>query len=73
MDEIAAAGIISTSPFIAINRETVREEFDMEYPAIGFDVTVDPDIPPGDYSLVLESSDGELVYLAGVLTIGPEN
>ena len=54
-----------------INRETVKEEFDIDFPAIGFEITVAPNIPPGDYSLVLESTDGEVVYLAGVVTIEP--
>jgi len=71
IDEIAAGRISSTSPFIVINRETVKEEFDIDFPAIGFEITVASNIPPGDYSLVLESTDGEVVYLAGVVTIEP--
>jgi len=71
IDEIAAGRISSTSPFLVINRETVKEEFDIDFPAIGFEITVAPNIPPGDYSLVLESTDGEVVYLAGVVTIEP--
>lgn len=71
MDEIEATGISSTSPFITINRETVNPEFDTDFPVIGFEITIAPRTPPGDYSLVLETSDGELAYLAGVLTIEP--
>ena len=72
MDEIVPGGIASTSPFIRIHRETVSEEFDTDYPAIGFEITVAPETPPGEYSLLLESNDGELVYLVGALTIEPE-
>jgi len=70
VDEISPAGIATTSPFIAINPDTLnKEEFDTPYPVISFEVAVAPDTPDGEYSIVLQSGDGELVYLAGALTI----
>ncbi len=71
MDEIPPSGISSTSPFISIDPESVIEEqFDTPYPAISFEITVARNTPAGEYSIVLESSEGEIVYVVGALTIG---
>jgi matrixin len=70
MDELPFGGVSSTSPFIAVNPDSLAaEEFDTPYPVISFEITVAPDTPTGEYSLLLQSSDGELVYLVGALTI----
>ncbi len=70
IDEIPAGGISSTSPFISIDPESVSEEqFDTPYPAISFDVTVARNTPAGEYSILLQISDGEIAYLVGALTI----
>jgi hypothetical protein len=72
LDQIPASGISVTSPFITVNQSTVTEEqFDTPYPVISFEITIDPYTPPGDYTIRLQSSDGEYVYLAGALTIEP--
>ena len=70
IDEIAPGGISSTSPFISIDPESVNEEqFDTPYPAISFEITVARNTPAGEYSVVLQTADGEIAYLVGVLTI----
>jgi hypothetical protein len=70
VDEIPATGVSSTSPFIQVNPDTVTsEEFDAPYPVISFQITVARETLPGEYSIVLQSSDGEFVYLVGALTI----
>jgi hypothetical protein len=70
VDRIPASGISITSPFITVNQSTVIEEqFDTPYPVISFEITVDPYSPAGDYSIRLQSADGEYAYLAGALTI----
>lgn len=70
LDRIPASGISITSPFITVNQSSVTEEqFDTPFPVISFEVTVDPYAPAGDYSIRLQSSDGEYVYLAGALSI----
>jgi hypothetical protein len=70
LDQIPASGISITSPFITVNQSSVTEEqFDTPYPVISFELTIDPYTPPGDYTIRLQSSDGEYVYLAGALTI----
>jgi hypothetical protein len=70
IDEIPAGGISSTSPFISIDPESVSEEqFDTPYPAISFEITVARNAPTGEYSILLQSADGEIAYLVGALTI----
>jgi len=70
IDEVPAAGISSTSPFISIDPDSVNEEqFDTPYPAISFEITVGRNTPAGEYSILLQSADGEIVYLVGALTI----
>ena len=74
LDKILANGIFTGSPFITVNQSTLAEEdFDTPYPVIGFEVTVAPDTPAGDYSIRLQSIDGELAYLVGALTIDTED
>jgi hypothetical protein len=72
LDQIAADGISISSPFISVDPATLTEEqFDTPYPVISFEVTIAPNAPPGDYSIRLQSTSGELAYLAGAMTIGP--
>jgi hypothetical protein len=44
----------------------------MSYPVISFDVKVDANIQPGDYTVRLQSPLGEVAYLPGALTIEPK-
>lgn len=70
IDEIPLGGISASSRFITINPESMAaEEFDTPYPVVSFEITVSPDTPPGEYSLVLQTGEGEIAYLAGALTI----
>jgi hypothetical protein len=70
IDEIPLGGIITTSPFITVNSESLAaEDFDTPYPVVSFQITLAADTPPGEYSLVLQSSEGEMAYLVGALTI----
>jgi hypothetical protein len=70
INEVPPGGISSTSPFISIDPDSVSEaEFDTPYPAISFEITVARNTPAGEYSILLQSSDGEIVYLVGALTI----
>jgi hypothetical protein len=70
IDEVPAAGISSTSPFITVDPESLTEEnFDTPYPAISFEITVARNAPAGDYSIVLQTAYGEIAYLVGALAI----
>src|SRR6266404_3106465 len=72
LDQIPASGISISSPFLTVDQSSVAEaQFDTPYPAISFEITVDPYAPPGEYSIRLQSTNGEFVYLAGALTIDP--
>ena len=72
LDQIPASGISISSPYFTVNQSSLAEEqFDTSYPVISFEVTIDPYAPPGEYSIRLQSVDGEFVYLAGALTIDP--
>jgi hypothetical protein len=74
LDQILANGVSVSSPFISVNPASLAfEEFDTSYPVISFEITVAPNTPPGEYSIRLQSPDGELAYLAGALTIDPES
>lgn len=73
LDQILANGISVSSPFITVDPASLAlAEFDTSYPVISFEITVAPNAPPGEYSIRLESPDGELAYLAGAITIDPE-
>jgi len=70
IDELPLGGIIATSPFITVNSDSLAaEDFDTPYPVVSFQISLAADTPPGEYSLVLQSSEGEMAYLVGALTI----
>jgi hypothetical protein len=72
IDDIGPTGVAVSSPFMSIDSETLtNEEFDLRSAVISFEIAVSAKTPAGDYSLVLRSSDGEMVYLVGVLTVEP--
>jgi len=72
LDQIAESGISASSPLIRIVPQTLSsEEFATPYPVISFQVTVGADAAAGDYSIRLQSVNGERSYLAGAIRIGP--
>ena len=74
VDQVPVEGISLSSPFMSVNAATVRpEEFATPFPVISFDVKIARNVPPGDYSIRLRSSTGELAYLAGAVTIERES
>jgi hypothetical protein len=46
-----------------------QAKFDTPYPVISFDIAVSADIQPGDFTIRLQSSNGELAFLPGAITI----
>lgn len=70
LDGIEADSIMLSSPLMSVNAGTLRDEvFDVPYPVISFEITVARNIQPGDYSIRLSSTGGELAYLAGAITV----
>jgi hypothetical protein len=70
VDDVALEGISLSSSLIRIIPESLREvSFDVAFPVIAFDVTVDGRIQPGDYTIRLQSRSGELAFLPGAITI----
>jgi hypothetical protein len=70
VDDLSLEGISFSSSLIRIIPESLREEaFDVGYPVMAFDATVDGRIQPGDYSIRLQSRGGELAFLPGAITI----
>lgn len=72
VDQVPVDGISVTSPYMAVDPDTLRrEQFSTSFPVIGFDVTVAPNVTFGDFSLRLQSNSGEVAYVAGGITIDP--
>jgi hypothetical protein len=70
LDQVSVEGISFSSPLMQIDSLSLTEEdFGTPYPVISFRVIVGANIQPGDYSVRLRSTDGELAYLPGALTI----
>ena len=73
VDELSLEGISFSSSLVRIIPESLREvAFDVAYPVIAFDATVDGRIQAGDYTIRLQTRSGELAFLPGAITIdGP--
>jgi hypothetical protein len=72
IDQLPAGGISVDSPFMKVNPASLEsQQFGTSYPVVSFDLTVAPNAQAGDYSLRLQSTNGEVAYVAGGLTIDP--
>jgi hypothetical protein len=72
IDQIALDGISISSPVIRIVPDSLRNDaFPAAYPVIAFDLIVGDSIPPGDYTIRLQSANGEVAFLPGAITIEP--
>ncbi len=70
IDDVSLEGISFSSSYIRIIPESLRDTaFDVTYPVMAFDVTVDGRIQPGDYTIRLQSRSGELAFLPGAISI----
>jgi hypothetical protein len=69
-NQLSKGGITTTSPFITVDAASVADvDFGNRLAVVSFDVLVSPDAPAGDYSLRLQSLNGEVAYVVGGLTI----
>ncbi len=73
VDQVEAAGISLSSPGMHVVADSLKEvDFGTSYPVISFGVVVDALVRPGDYSIRLQTTDGEVAYLPGALAVsGP--
>ena len=70
LDQVSADDISISSPLIKVDTSTVElQNFGTDYPVISFQITVPANVQPGDYTIRLRSTTGELAYLPGALTI----
>ncbi len=70
LKQLAPDGVSVTSPFLLISPGSIaQQQFGAGLSVISFDVMVSEDAPAGDYSVRLQSSTGEVAFIAGGLTI----
>lgn len=68
--QLSKGGISTASPFIVVDQTSVADvNFGNKLSVVSFDVLVSQDAPAGDYSLRLQSLNGEVAYIMGGLTI----
>lgn len=74
VDQVPGSGLVLSSPFITVDPASLTlQQFPSATPVISFEISVAADIPPGDYSIRLQSNSGEVAYLVGGVTINPAN
>ena len=68
--QLSKNGITTTSPFIIVDPASVVDvNFGNKLSVVSFDVSVGVGVKEGDYSLRLQSINGEVAYIVGGLTI----
>jgi hypothetical protein len=73
LDQLASAGIQVASSFITVESSSMKlQQLGTTYPIISFNIKVDEDIPSGEYDLRFRSTNGEVSYIAGGLTVDGE-
>jgi hypothetical protein len=69
--QLSKTGLSTSSPFVVIDQASVADvDFGNGLSVISFDVAVGAGAAEGDYSLRLQSLNGEVAYVVGGLTIG---
>jgi hypothetical protein len=72
VEQIPEAAIQVNSPFFKIEPGSlVLEQFGTSFPVVSLELEVAANAPFGDYSIRLQSTSGEVAYLAGAITIDP--
>ena len=73
IDDVSLEGISFSSRFIVVVPESRRDAtFEVPYPVIALDITVDKQIQAGDYTIRLQAGSGERAYLPGAITVEPK-
>jgi hypothetical protein len=70
VDQIPGSGLVLSSPFITVDPASLTlQQYPSATPVISFEISVAANIPPGDYTIRLQSNSGELAYLVGGVTV----
>jgi len=67
--QVPSGGISVTSPFVTVDQSSVTQQAFGATQVLRFNVTVDVAAPPGEYSIRLQASFGQVAYLTGGLTV----
>lgn len=74
IDLVPGHGLSFSSPLITVDAASLTLQRSQEgMKVISFDVTLLPDVAPGDYTIRLQSNSGETAYLVGGLTVLPQS
>lgn len=72
VDQVPGTGFLVSSPFIMVDPASLTlQQSRHSAPVVSFDLILGPNVPPGDYTIRLQSNSGELAYLVGAITIEP--
>jgi hypothetical protein len=72
VDQVPGNGFVASSPLITIDAASLTlQQPRASSPVVSFDLILAPNVPPGDYSIRLQSNSGELAYLVGAVTVEP--
>jgi Matrixin/Carboxypeptidase regulatory-like domain len=70
LDQVSGAGISITSSYITVEPLSLRlQQLNTTYPIISFNIKVKDGTPAGEYDLRFLSTNGEVSYIAGGLTV----
>ena len=74
VDQVPGNGFIASSPLITVDAATLTLQQSRDSsPVVSFDLILAPNVPPGDYTIRLQSNSGELAYLVGAITVEPSS
>lgn len=71
VDQVTGSGLKLSSSSITIDPTSLKTHASGSTPVISFLVTIAADASPGDYTIQLQSTSGELAYLVGALSVNP--
>ena len=70
VDQVPGSGFSISSPDITVDASSLTlQQPHNSAPVVSFEVTIGADVPPGDYTIRLQSNSGELAYLVGAITV----
>jgi hypothetical protein len=73
LDQVNEDGISISSPLITIEANSLRsEDFGIAFPVVSFVVIIPDSVSPGDYTIRVQSPDGERAFLPGAISIEPD-